>query len=760
MRKLLIFLSVCIFSCYDLRIAAQTLHCENWLDKKQIVIFFKMPSYSFHDTILPSVYREHEKFQWIDVDDKEFGIIDSVGMPALPQISFEINVPLDADDLTLDFVDSTVYTEYLHRKILPNQLDVDKEDTNHTFRFCIDKNFYSSSSSYYDSRLQMSNAYIVRGKKGVRITFFPFRYTPDKNRLDVVGDAMLVLDYSGGTADSQIHSTSDFEDFFASYYKNYEPNEKDQTAPVYLIITPKEYENHLTPFIEYKSSLGYTVDVESISPEEMSVAKVHHVINTRYADPEKCPDYVLLVGDSDKLPPADGNQLGTDKNDPITDMPYVYIEDNEFPGDAFIGRWPVSDEVELRNIIRKTIYMEVNMSQLEKKVLLVSGDHCSWFAPQFFMRRSFDVGNENVRVQSFIPNGFNVELRRRPYLQTVRNKMAWNPLVFAYSGHGSTTSMGRLYCEDNEDSYIKDLTIDYFDNQTYPMVFVFACKTGNFASGVKSIGESWICSSKGSVTYLGSSVNTLCSSDKVLEEGFLGDAFMEGTNRSVASAITLGKEYYCDYLFSWCEDRRKRFTKSYNLLGDPSFRIRGTSCPSEYLITGEYILNGDVKEYKAATRIVVGSGATIASGEELYLSAGDEIVFEDGFESVIGSELEAWIGGCCNGTLAMMNIGTPSDDTIEKKTNDIVAEELLSFQLYPNPTDGDFFIKFDANTTGDVQFLVYDMMGKIIFEKTIPIVYIGTQEARISMDNSVPAGVYNIVIKKEGNSYYKKFVKQ
>lgn len=760
MKRFLTFAFVCI--CFSSWLDAQTIQCHNRPEDNEVEIEFFLPQFQIIDTILPSVYENNTKFNWIRVEDGDFGIIDSVGMPCLPQLTFSVTIPESAYDIICSLDDSV--TDYLNiqRQIIPYQEDFSAGDTNYQFVFAQNSAFYSSYSSFFEERLTVLSPFRIREKTGINISIFPFRYNPGNGELNILTYARISLKYSvdGGEQDYPISQV--FDDYYSEVFKNYKSNGYTDEIK-YLIVTPKRFENALTPFVEYKQNLGYTVDVESIAPEDMSAEVVKSVIQARYDIQELRPDYILLVGDSGDLPPAQGDYSGGDEDDPITDVSYVLLEGDDLEVDAFIGRWPVHGEFELHNIIRKTIYMEMNMKQLEKKALLVSGDDCSWFVPQFFWRRSFDVGNENVRVQSFIPNGFNCELRWQPYLQTVRNKMAWNPLVFVYSGHGSISSMGTLYCDDNEDSYIRDATINEFDNQTYPMVFSFACKTGNFAGAGNCIGESWIRSTKGGATYVGSSVNTLCSSDKVLEEGILGDTFTGSSDRSIASAIALGKKYYREYFFSWCEDRRKRFTKSYNLLGDPSFRIRGTSCPPEYLITGDYLIVGDVKEYHAANRIYVCNGVTIASGEEMYLSAGEEIVFEDGFESANGSELDAWIEGCNIVDLAMINASTSSDGIIEEKTNDIndiLDVDSLPFQLYPNPTNGEFKIRFDANSTDDALFLMYNMTGKMVVEKTISIVRKGPQEVRMSMEKSLPAGIYHIVFKTDGKTFYKKIVKQ
>lgn len=750
MKRIIIYVVFCIgLSSW---VDAQTIRCINNYDDNEVEIEFNLPQFQILDSTLPEVYGNTTKYNWISVDDEEFGIIDSVGMPCLPKLTFSINLPENAYNIICSLDDSSTFTLDLQREIIPYQEDFSADDSTFLFLFSQNNSYYSSIIPFYNQRFSISTPFQIREKKGVGITIFPFKYTPGSDKLDIMSFAKLRVKYSieGEVSDYPVSPV--FDEYYSAVFKNYKSVGCSNEIR-YLIVTASEFENDLAPFVEYKRNLGYTVSVEAISPTEMSSDAVKSLIQSYYNNVDLRPDFILLVGGSGKLPPFSSSPT-------VTDLGYALLDGgNDLEVDAFIGRWPVSEVDELQNIINKTIYAEMNMQQMDKNALFVSGDDCTWWPQTFFMRRSFAVGHEHVIGCTFNPDGYSCELRYQPYLQTVRNWMSWNPLIFVYSGHGDELSMGKMYCNDNEDSEIKSSFFDNIQNTFPPMVFSFACNTGDFAYGNNVVSISWIREEKGSVTFFGSSRRTLNSSDRVIEEKVLGDAFSGGDKRCIGKTVALGMRRYREYSFT-SDDNAKKYTKAYNLLGDPSFLVKGLSCPLQYVINGDNIITTDRKEYHASERIVIGGGVAVGNGEELLLSAGNEIIFEDGFESASGSEMEAWIDGCNSSMVSMINVNDYSNNIYEGGTGDLAGAATPSFKVYPNPAVDEITMEFDAASTGDAQFQLYDMMGKKIFEKTIPIVRDGHQTITFPLMSLVPKGTYYVVLKTVDNSYSSNLIKK
>ena len=558
-----------------------------------------------------------------------------------------------------------------------------------------------------------------------------------------------------------VPASSVFEDYYLSFFKNYSPVTSNLEPPRYLIVTPECFYNDVQPFADYKESIGYEVDVIPIEPEDMSSDFVKSIIYTRYQSVKYRPDYVLLIGDSTLLPPAQGYASGTNENNPITDLPYVLLEGNDLEQDAFIGRWPIIYSDELHNIIRKTIYMEMNMQQLDKRALFVSGDHDYWLGLVVsFMRWTFETAQEYAIEETFEPEGYTCEMRYQPYLQTVRNWMAWNPLVFAYSGHGSFTSMGPLSCYDSEpSSYIVENTLDEFNNDIFPMVFSFACKTGNYAHpSYNNIGELWLRNLKGGVTFYGSSVSTLNTSDIVMEKKIFGEAFFDANKPSIGKVIALGKRRFRNH-FLITNAQAERFSKSYNLMGDPSFLIRGLNCPPQYIINEDNIVRTNQKEYHAAERIEIGD-VLIDGTSELGLSAGDEIVFVDGFETSSGAEVEARIESCGSRDQEMLYDSSIVDYNDTELLSSMAEPEPSSFSLYPNPANNEVTIQFNAGSISIAKVVIYNMQGTTVYEKEVPIASVGIQSVFIPLEDHIPTGNYIVSLFVDNQRFSKKLIIQ
>lgn len=756
---LLCFFAFC--TGFLLKLDAQTISCKNFPIDGKVEVRFTNPHFQIQDTTLPVVYNTQQVFSWINVDDEEFGIVDSAGMPCLPQITFNINLPENAVDIALILVDSTEDYVHLNKQIVPYQNDFSAEDTHSFFPFTYNQTFYNSNTSFIHQSAIMTTPYKVRDKLGISITIFPYEYTPYSNELRVLNKLKLIVKYNLNGTVNGVPASSVFEDYYLSFFKNYSPVTSNLEPPRYLIVTPECFYNDVQPFADYKESIGYEVDVIPIEPEDMSSDFVKSIIYTRYQSVKYRPDYVLLIGDSTLLPPAQGYASGTNENNPITDLPYVLLEGNDLEQDAFIGRWPIIYSDELHNIIRKTIYMEMNMQQLDKRALFVSGDHDYWLGLVVsFMRWTFETAQEYAIEETFEPEGYTCEMRYQPYLQTVRNWMAWNPLVFAYSGHGSFTSMGPLSCYDSEpSSYIVENTLDEFNNDIFPMVFSFACKTGNYAHpSYNNIGELWLRNLKGGVTFYGSSVSTLNTSDIVMEKKIFGEAFFDANKPSIGKVIALGKRRFRNH-FLITNAQAERFSKSYNLMGDPSFLIRGLNCPPQYIINEDNIVRTNQKEYHAAERIEIGD-VLIDGTSELGLSAGDEIVFVDGFETSSGAEVEAWVESCGSRDQEMFYASSVVDYNDTELLSSMAEPEPSSFSLYPNPANNEVTIQFNAGSIGIARVIIYNMHGTTVYEKEVPIASVGIQSVFIPLEDHIPTGNYIVSLFVDNQTFSNKLIIQ
>ena len=334
----------------------------------------------------------------------------------------------------------------------------------------------------------------------------------------------------------------------------------------YLIITVPEFESTLEPFVQYKQSIGFEVQVVNTQTTGKTNVSIKNYIQNLYDDIATRPKFVLLVGDVVHIPAYQGNSSGKIKKDPITDLGYALLEGDDLFADVFLGRFSVENAAQLKNIIDKTIFMEKNMHGFDKKALLITADEKKGVWNRTYMRNSFKRVNNNIIKQSLLHNEYELQVLDQPDKKEVMNALSKNPVLLVYSGHGNFISFaGKTFEWENRD-------ISAVKNTIFPFVFAFSCKTGNYAQ--TCIGEHFIrAHEKGGVAYFGSSVNTQTNSDPIVAKKIFGEFFSKDA-RYLSEIINIGKMNYFHSL-GVCRKKKEIYLKAFNLLGDPSFNVKG-----------------------------------------------------------------------------------------------------------------------------------------------------------------------------------------
>ena len=330
------------------------------------------------------------------------------------------------------------------------------------------------------------------------------------------------------------------------------------------MIAPPEFDSILTYFANYKRDIGFDVQVVTTDITGETTSSIKNYIQNQYDNLSTRPIYLLLVGDIDKIPAYEGDPSGKVEKNPISDLGYALLEGNDLFADLFLGRFSVENEKQLKNIIDKTIYMETNMERFAKKAVFIAGDEKKNAWNRVYMKNTFKAGHEYVIRNSFIPLGYTCKRLYQPNKQEVINALNENPLFYIYAGHGTPTSFsGKSF-----DLVQKDILSA--KNTVFPIVFSFACKTGNFAQ--KCIGEYFIRGkNKGAVAYFGSSVISRTNADPIIEKKIFDAAFSDDV-QCLSAMINLGMKRFAKAA-GVSKKKKEIYLKSYNLLGDPSLQL-------------------------------------------------------------------------------------------------------------------------------------------------------------------------------------------
>lgn len=184
----------------------------------------------------------------------------------------------------------------------------------------------------------------------------------------------------------------------------------------------------------------------------------------------------------------------------------------------------------------------------------------------------------------------------------------------------------------------------------------------------------------------------------------------------------------------------------------------GPICPtSDVPFTAESGSNIEIK----AKRIVIKSGTHFKAGSNVTITAADNIECADNI--VEGDYVDVFCNADISNKMMFADDNIFSKDStnisdnfnedislIETKEKDAVnISENIS--LYPNPTNGSFIIEFADKKDCTAEIIIYNISGKIVFEKT------NVSNDRIAVNIChLPKGVYIVQINRSKNTHTQK----
>ncbi len=512
-------------------------------------INFVLPQYQ-----LNTIMINNENYYTIDIPD--YGVVNEVGLPALPQLSFDMFIPYGEENPSISLDRMVSEIQELKHKIYPFQEPWEKNTPLSNRPFSIDRNYYNSTGKTYDP-VGISEPFLINGVKGIMVTIHPFNYNPSENKLTLISSAQFKL-YLHSSVLPVTGKSAVFNNFYKNIFVNYESG-ADRSGSNYLIITAPAYEADLTPFVDYKVSKGFTVDVFNTGATGTTATAIKAFIQQRYDNMATRPEYILLVGDVANIPAWTGSGY----DNPTTDLKYVQLEGGDAYADAFIGRFSVASAAQLGNAINKSIYMESYVGSLDmKNVFMASSDNYS-----------ITEGTHNYVINTYFdPAGYtNLKLYSHSGATTQQliNALNDNQIFAIYSGHGSETSWA-------DGPPLNQSQVMALTNTWYPYVYSFACLTGAFSTG-ECFGETWLRTAHGAASFYGSSVTSYWDEDDILERNVIKSMFEDELTR-VTPMFVQGMIYFVNH-FGGINGTTLRYMEMYNLMGDPSLPVVETLPP-------------------------------------------------------------------------------------------------------------------------------------------------------------------------------------
>ncbi len=219
-------------------------------------VSFNLPAYDFK-----SVYSGGEEY--LNLIIPGYGITNEVGLPCLPQASFNLFISYDEQMPVIDNVMLSKETQLLSRKIYPTQAPWEKNKSLGDRPFTINRDYYNSTGKANPPFVTISEPFIISGVKGVMVTVYPFSYNPSANELTMVRNGSFKINLKSSPSSSVSHSAS-FNEYLQNVFVNYDSPRLTPTNN-YLIITAPEYESTMSTFVAHKQNMGYNVTMVNTS---------------------------------------------------------------------------------------------------------------------------------------------------------------------------------------------------------------------------------------------------------------------------------------------------------------------------------------------------------------------------------------------------------------------------------------------------------------------------------------------------------------
>lgn len=540
------------------------------------------------------IYDEHDE----TTEDIEeiFDYTEGKGVPNIPFMTLNLQIPHEAKysvkiediqyiDIQTGEISSTPLLYNLNNAYLPCQ-EFSADEGFKDIQFDIDE----YSKKQFNDIYTISEPFGALGTQGFTFNMFPFIYLPEKQSIIAIYSVRYVItidsklslvDMMKNELASEMVSTSGvyiYDNYLGTIKKNSNTTDKGR----YIIVTTSEkYANALEPYITHKRKYGYDVLLhvqEGGYPNNPTVLR--NYIKSMYDNVGSRPQYILLVGDYEKIPVSYG--VSGDENNPPTDIYYACLEKNQigketnFYPEVYIGRWPVSSEEDIKTIAKKVINFEQHTTW-SRIFELYSGTDKGCYLTSVFNSDNRKAANKLKCINRSTVRNFKGS-DGYDGMTMLYEFSHWNVLMMVYNGHGSATSLGAPYSKQLSSANIikKDIL-----NTPYYMVS-FACEL-NYPE-VYSFGSSWIKYGDRTVAYYGSTVTTNSSSDTYFSKHIFDYFKREQSNIQYSQLMEFSAGKYYN---AFKTTARKKEAKKYLFLGDPTAytlgMFAGEGNPQQYM---------------------------------------------------------------------------------------------------------------------------------------------------------------------------------
>ena len=434
------------------------------------------------------------------------------------------------------------------------------------------KNFNKNDNIFFpEQNINLSEPQIMRGLVLGQISFTPYKYFANENKLEVF-DAVQIninetnsIDYDYFLPQKRSYIFEELYENFVINYSRSDRSEDYQTPSILYICGGSSINNaYFQELVDWRHKQGYVVTVVSTSETGSSENNINDYIENAYQNWENPPEIIGLVGDVGGTYNIDCDSYEWGGYYGASDVKYTYIEGNDLLPEVVIGRISANGTSDLYNLVNKTLKYEKAQEQTDlgwyDRAGLVgdpttSGLSCAitnQYIDQVMEIHGFDDVDLDI-------NGGGNQLNEFLIDQFNRGIMYYNYRGFYY-GEGS-------YPPNSN-----DLNNGYYT----PFVSTITCGTGDFngtssSEGFVRMGS--VNDPKGAVAAVGTSTTgTHTAYNNIVNMGLYEGLFSNKISLA-GSAVTNGRLALYETYPSNPGDCVGAFAAWTNLIGDPALHL-------------------------------------------------------------------------------------------------------------------------------------------------------------------------------------------
>ena len=470
------------------------------------VVTFTVDSYDFEQVQTP---RGEE----LVIKAPHAGRIMTTGAPDLVKFSTAMVIP-DQGQMGIDIIDAQ-YTELENIKIAPSKGNLLRTQDPNLIPYEYGKE-YKKDAFFPGTLAELNKPYIARDFRGQAAIFYPFQYNPVTKTLRVY-NTLTVNVYKKGNAgenefirnkplkmDEIVH---EFKNVYSRHFINYDAIAQSEASLQYtplndpmgrmLIVCYSGFMSNMAPFVSYKQSIGYTVDLVDYSTIGSAAALKTYVAN--YYNTNGLT-YLLIVGDNAQVPVSSTSAGDSDNN-------YGYIVGSDHYQEIFVGRFSATSTAHVDTQVNRTIYYERDLAS-----------SATWFRKATGMGTSegpghngeYDYQHINLIMADLAGYGYTTYTNHQSGGTTANlsNLINSGQGTLWYCGHGNYDGW---YCGTGGWTFLNAQVVALTNDNMLPAIFSVACQVGNFKN-YTCFCEYWLRETNGSnptgaIAHAGSTIN-------------------------------------------------------------------------------------------------------------------------------------------------------------------------------------------------------------------------------------------------------------